>query len=172
MQRRPIYLIALVAGAIVLAAGWYLFRPELLFIDRTVDEQLPGTAAPASTTRADAVILSSGSFQGLAHQTKGVASIYRLPGGKRILRFTEFETSNGPDVRVYLVRAPDAKENETVQRAGFIDLGAMKGNRGSQNYDLPAEADLSKYQSVSIWCRRFGVNFGAASLKSRTAKTG
>jgi hypothetical protein len=161
MQRRTIYLIA---GAIVLAVGWYLFRPELLFIDRTVDEKLPETAAPKSTTEADAVILSSGSFQGLAHETKGVASIYRLPGGKRILRFTEFETSNGPDVRVYLVAAPDARENETVQRAGFVDLGSMKGNRGSQNYDLPVDADLNKYRSVSIWCRRFGVNFGAASL--------
>jgi hypothetical protein len=144
MQRRTIYLIV---GAIVLAVGWYLFRPELLFINRTVDEKLPGTAAPASTTGTDAVMLSSGSF-------------------------TEFETSNGPDVRVYLVRAPDARENEIVQRAGFVDLGSMKGNRGSQNYDLPAEADLNKYQSVSIWCRRFGVNFGAASLKFQPGKTG
>lgn len=169
MQRRTIYLMI---GVAVLAAGWYLFRPELLFINRTVDEKLPGTAAPAPTAGADAVMLSSGSFQGLAHETRGVAAIYRLAGGKRILRLAEFETSNGPDVRVYLVAAPDAGDSETVRRGGFIDLGSMKGNRGNQNYDVPENADLDKYRSVSVWCRRFGVNFGAASLKSRSAKSG
>jgi hypothetical protein len=80
---------------------------------------------------------------------------------------TNFETSNGPDVRVYLVAAEDAKDNETVKKAGFIDLGSMKGNKGDQNYDVPADADLNKYRSVSIWCRRFSVNFGAASLAAR-----
>ena len=60
-----------------------------------------------------------------------------------------------------------AKDNATVKQAGFIDLGSLKGNKGDQNYDLPADADLTKYKSVSIWCARFGVNFGAASLGSQ-----
>ena len=169
MRRRAIYL---VIGLAVLSVAWYLFRPELLFVNKTVDEKLPGTATSTSAAGMEAVVLSSGSFQGLAHETKGIASIYRLPDGKRILRLSEFQTSNGPDVRVYLVAAPDAKDNETVKRAGFIDLGSMKGNRGSQNYDVPADADLSKYRSVSIWCRRFGVNFGAASLAPQQGKAG
>jgi hypothetical protein len=170
MRRRVIYI---AIGVAVLGVGWYLFRPELLFIDKTVDEKLPVAATSPSASSTEAVvILSSGSFQGLAHETKGVATIHRLPDGKRILRLTEFETSNGPDVRVYLVAAPDGKDDETVKRGGFIDLGAMKGNRGNQNYDVPADTDLNKYLSVSIWCRRFGVNFGAASLAPRQAKAG
>ena len=169
MQRR---VICLVIGLAVLSVAWYLFRPELLFIDKTVDEKLPVAATSPSASGAEAVVLSSGSFQGLAHETKGTATIHRLPDGKRILRLTEFETSNGPDVRVYLVAAPDAKDNEIVKRGGFIDLGAMKGNRGNQNYDVPADADLNKYLSVSIWCRRFGVNFGAASLAPQQPKGG
>ena len=60
--------------------------------------------------------------------------------------------------------APDATDNATVTKAGFIHLGALKGNIGDQNYELPAGADLNKYQSVTIWCRRFGVNFGTAPL--------
>ncbi len=84
-----------------------------------------------------------------------------------MLRLTNFETSNGPDVRVYLVAAPDVNENETVKQAGFIDLGAMKGNIGDQNYDVPADVDLAKYRSVSIWCRRFRVNFGTAPPAAR-----
>lgn len=148
---------------VVLLIGWYLFRPELLFIDKTVSEEFPGGAATAAKGK-EPLILTRGSFRGLAHETKGIATIYQLADGKRTLRLTQFETSNGPDVRVYLVASPDA--SESVTKAGFIDLGAMKGNKGDQNYDLPADADLKKYQSVSIWCRRFGVNFGAASLKS------
>jgi hypothetical protein len=93
-----------------------------------------------------------------------VATIHQLGDGKRLVRFTTFDTSNGPDVHVYLVAAPDAKDNETVTQAGFVDLGAMKGNRGDQNYEVPTNIDLSQYQSVTIWCRRFGVNFATAPL--------
>jgi Electron transfer DM13 len=61
-------------------------------------------------------------------------------------------------------RRKDATDNETVTRAGFVDLGAMKGNKGDQNYDIPTNVDLGQYQSVTIWCRRFGVNFATAPL--------
>ena len=81
-----------------------------------------------------------------------------------MLRLTNFKTSNGPDVRVYLVAAGDAKDNETVKKAGFIELGKLKGNEGDQNYDVPANADLAKYRAVTIWCARFNVNFGTAPL--------
>lgn len=47
---------------------------------------------------------------------------------------------------------------------GFINLGAMKGNVGDQNYDLTPGVDLTTYRAVSVWCRRFAVNFGAAPL--------
>jgi hypothetical protein len=63
-----------------------------------------------------------------------------------------------------LVAADDAKGAEAVRRAGFIDLGSIKGNIGDQNYPLGSDVDLSKYRAVSIWCQRFSVNFGAASL--------
>jgi hypothetical protein len=98
-----------------------------------------------------------------------MATVHQLADGKRILRLSSFETSNGPDVHVYLVAAEVAKDNATVKKAGFIDLGSIKGNKGDQNYEIPADTDLNKYKSVSIWCARFGVNFGAASLASGKA---
>jgi len=82
------------------------------------------------------------------------------------LRLTQFATSNGPDVRVYLVAASDVQGEAAAKQAGFVDLGALKGNIGDQNYDLPAGLDLSRYRAVSIWCRRFSVNFGAAPLEA------
>ena len=158
------------AGSIALAVAWYAFRPELLFVNKTVNEELPtvqaGSMSMAKGT--EPMILAKGDFRGLAHETKGEATVHQLADGKRILRLSGFETSNGPDVHVYLVAAEVAKDNATVKQAGFIDLGSLKGNKGDQNYEVPADADLNKYKSVSIWCARFGVNFGAASLAMAT----
>jgi electron transfer DM13 len=155
--------IAIGAGVLILVIAWYAFRPELLFIDKTVNEEFPGETAMASIEKGP-ISVTQGNFKGLAHETKGLASIYQLADGKRTLRLTEFETSNGPDVHVYLTAAEVETGNDAVKDAGFIDLGSMKGNKGDQNYDIPAAADLNKYKNVTIWCARFGVNFGQAPL--------
>jgi hypothetical protein len=150
---------------LVVAIAWYLFRPELLFVSQTVNEALPVTATvPRLAEDIAASVLVTGRFHSVAHDTSGMVTIHQLSDGQRLVRLTAFETSNGPDVRVYLVAAKDASDNETVTKAGFVDLGAMKGNKGDQNYQVPANLDLNQYQSVTIWCRRFGVNFATAPL--------
>jgi electron transfer DM13 len=151
---------------IALGAGWYLFRPERLWVNQKVSESLPAAVEPAGAMTVEPVALAQGDFHSGAHETRGTAAIYRLPDGKRVLRLTGFETSNGPDVQVYLVAAADAKDNATVTKAGFVPLGALKGNIGDQNYDVPADVDLSTHRAVTIWCRRFGVNFGTAPLSA------
>ena len=161
----------IVAGAVVvgLVGGWALFRPELLFIDAKVDEGFPGAAQAASPTAqgaptdGSAAALASGSFHGVAHETRGTAAIYQV-GGKRVLRLTNFSTSNGPDLRVLLVRADDASDSDSVKKAGSLEVGKLKGNLGDQNYDLPEGADLETHRAVTIWCNRFGVNFATAPL--------
>ena len=150
-------MLVVLAVAIVAIVGWYAFRPERLVIDQKVNEQFP-TASAASNK------LASGQFHSGAHETKGTATVFQLADGKKTLRLTDFATSNGPDVHVYLVASDDAKDNDTVTKAGFIDVGSLKGNIGDQNYDLPADADLTKYRAVTIWCKRFSVNFGTAPL--------
>ena len=164
MNKRTVLILL---GLVVLVGGWYLFRPERLFVNQQVSEALP--AAPASGAAAGPKTLAEGSFHGVAHETQGTATILELAGGQRVLRLTGFQTSNGPDVQVYLVAAPDATDNDTVTKAGFVHVGALKGNIGDQNYELAANVDLNKYQSVTIWCRRFGVNFGTAPLKAEAA---
>ena len=159
MNKRAIGIIAAVA---VLGFGWYAFRPERLVLNNTVSEAFPAAAAGSMPARAMAV--AAGRFHGVAHATRGTATIYQAPGGKRTLRLTDFQTSNGPDVQLYLVAAADAGDNDTVTKAGFLPLGALKGNVGDQNYDVPENADLGKYRAVTVWCRRFGVNFATAPL--------
>jgi hypothetical protein len=145
---------------VAVAGAWYAFRPERLFINQKVNEQFP----TASAAEKAPMKLASGEFHNGAHDTKGTAAVFQLGDGNRTLRLTNFATSNGPDVRVYLVAAADAKDNDTVKSAGFVELGKLKGNIGDQNYDVPANVDLAKYRAVTIWCARFGVNFGTAPL--------
>ena len=155
-NRLKVTLLALIVAGL---AAWYAFRPERLFINHRVNEQLP-TASAANNQ------LASGQFHSGAHETKGMATVFQLADGKKTLRLTNFATSNGPDVHVYLVAVPDAKDNETVTKSESVDLGTLKGNIGDQNYELPANADLAKYRAVTIWCKRFSVNFGTAPLNS------
>ncbi len=149
----------LIAVATLGAAVWYLFRPELLFIDRRVNEEAPAIAASTP-----APVLARGTFVSDAHETAGRVVLQHTADGT-VLRLEGFSTSNGPDVRIYLVAADSIEGSRTVKRAEVIDLGALKGTIGDQNYLVPAGVDLARYKSVSVWCRRFAVNFGSATLQ-------
>ena len=105
--------IVLALAAVALVGLWYLFRPELLFFKTTVNEGLPGSDI-SQTDAATPKMLLSGTFHSVAHETEGTATLLSLETGKRTLRLTNFRTSNGPDVRVYLVAANDATDNDTV----------------------------------------------------------
>jgi len=146
---------------------WYAFRPERLVVNRRIDEALP-TAQSGPPPQP----LESGQFYSILHPTEGTATIFQTGDGTRVLRLTSFRTSNGPDVHVYMVAADDAKDVATVEKAGFVDLGVIKGNIGDQNYTLGNDLDLAKYRAVSIWCKRFSVNFGAAALRAIKASQG
>ncbi len=164
-MRKPSTALALVAvpvAALALVGAWAAFRPELLFVNRTVSESAPA---------ASAVTLASGAFTGYAHETTGRASLVKA-GGETLVRLSGFSTSNGPDVHVYLVKGGRGTQ-DAVNAAGYLDLGTIKGNRGDQNYAVPAGTHLAEYGAVAIWCKRFGVDFGGATLASEpeTPKT-
>jgi len=161
-MKRKKYVYAVSAFAVFIAL-WAAFRPERLFVNATINESMPTAAAAGPTSEK---VLASGTFHSVAHDSGGTATVYELGAGRRVLRFTNFRTSNGPDVRVYLVAANDAADNDTVKKAGFVELGTLKGNIGDQNYDLPSNLDLNKYRAVTIWCKRFSVNFATAPLGS------
>jgi hypothetical protein len=51
----------------------------------------------------------------------------------------------------------------------FVDLGGLRAFKGSQRYAIPPGLDLKSYQSVIIWCERFGVLISPADLKTAMA---
>lgn len=155
-------------GGIIIVGGflWFLFRPEKLFIDKQINEVFPQAEIKSKEDQQQRVI-RKGQFQNGVHKTNGVATIYQLPDGKRVLRLTDFETSNGPDVRVVLVPTKSLKNNEDVKNYQYIELGNLKGNKGSQNYEIPEGLDIDAYGLVSIWCKRFNENFGMAHFEKQ-----
>ncbi|MCP3757010.1 DM13 domain-containing protein [Streptomyces sp. TBY4] len=174
---RPVVLA--VAVVAVIGVGMYLFQPWKLWQDETVREALPSTAATASpgpsqpspgptlTAPAGPQTVSAGQLISHEHTTTGTVKIVRLADGSHTLRLENLDTSNGPDLHVWLTDAP-VKEGkagwEVFDDGKYVSLGKLKGNKGDQNYVLPADVDLSQYTSVSIWCDRFNVSFGAAAL--------
>ncbi|MCD9194647.1 DM13 domain-containing protein [Streptomyces albireticuli] len=164
MLNRRVVIGVLLAGVLAVGAGVVWFQPWKLWVDTTVREAAPVAAEAGS--RAPRT-LAVGELISHEHTTTGKVRVLELPDGTRTLRVENLDTSNGPDVKVLLSDAP-VKEG----RAGwhvFDDgahrsLGSLKGNKGDQNYALPAGLDLERYGSVSIWCDRFDVSFGAAKL--------
>lgn len=165
-RHRHLRLPLLVPYAIVaLAATVWLGRAE--FFDDVVDEDvvMAEPAAPAAQRTNSApprnVLVSRGRFESLEHESSGIASLIRTKDGRRVLTLTRFSTSNGPDLRVYLAAGPVADAGDVDE---FADLGALKGNKGDQQYELKGEALDRRYRTVVIWCRAFSVAFARARL--------
>ncbi|GIK62342.1 MAG: hypothetical protein BroJett018_01360 [Chloroflexota bacterium] len=186
-KRRIILMVSIILAIPVSALAWWLGSP--LFLKDEVNEELPEnliiiTSATAdseavltsdasendtpetetTTEQVTAVEVKRGSFRDgdSFHQGSGDAIIYQLSTGEHLLRFENFEVTNGPDLHVYLV--PRANQ-DSVNINGYIDLGALKGNIGSQNYTIPAEVKIPTEASVIIWCEPFAVLFSVASLQ-------
>ncbi len=126
-----------------------------------------GLQPSVNAQNSGAKTLETGTFHGKVHNTSGRATVYREPDGRLILRLTNFKTSNGPDVHVILIAAKDADDDANFLKGNTerVELGGLKGNVGDQNYEIPKGTDLSKFQTVSIYCERFNANFGAAPLE-------
>ena len=173
IRRHPGRILALMAVILIAAvAGFLWFRPDRLITDDPVNEAVPGEAAGEVEEPSEAMaepggpeVLSRGRFISLEHSTRGQAVVLETPGGRRFLRFEGFETSNGPDLVVYLsAKEPAGPDDWHGYDQDFVDLGVLKGNVGSQNYEIPEGTDLDRYSTAVVWCRRFTVGFAAAVL--------
>jgi hypothetical protein len=146
----------ILAGYLVAATaiGGYLAATTLR--DKTVNEvvvvpdPVPAAQADAPNRKPRNVLETRGSFTSGEHTTTGTARTIRLPSGRRVLTLTNFETDAGPDLRV---------------RIGDVDLGALKGNKGDQQYDIPRGLE-PRNDTVVIWCRAFSALFGSAELRA------
>ncbi len=177
-RQRPSLRLPLGAGFVVVVAAATVVLGLPMLVDDEVNERVvtgaPATAAPSAGAREDAsragrasrapagnVQVAGGRFGPLSHPGSGAAAVVELPSGERMLTLTEFETDNGPDLRVYLSTGNPAGGGEL---GDFEDLGGLKGNKGSQQYEIPKGVDVARFSNVVIWCRAFSVGFTSAPL--------
>jgi len=158
--------IILIIGIIILIPlMWYLASP--LFIDKTVNEELPPSINNQNQQNPDngniQIIVTEqdikyqGNFKDADsfHKVKGLAKVVNVDGID-YLSLENFESTNGPDLKVYL--------SEDLNANSFVSLGELKGNIGNQNYQIPDNTDIEKYKHALIWCEQFSVLFGSAEL--------
>ncbi len=120
---------------------------------------------PMTGMEIEPTVLGKGEFGQIdpVHGASGTATIYELPDGQRIVRLEDFRSTNGPELHVILTTGTAM---ETFADVGeYIDLGLLKGNVGNQNYEIPAELDLTPIKSIVIYCRPFHVVFSVADLE-------
>ncbi len=156
--------LGIIVFIVIFLLAWWLVSP--LFLDEIVNEELPSPDVlkenvkeemiPESQT-SESIVDYSGVFKDADsfHKTSGTALIVTSEG-KKYLRLEDFQATNGPDLYVYLATDSEASD--------FINLGALKGNIGNQNYEISENVDFEKYDEVLIWCKAFGVLFGSAEI--------
>lgn len=190
LARKPLTWIVLAVVAAGGAFGLYWFQPWRLFTNTTVNETLPsiggpeaptgsaspGSASPGSTAPGSNgptdpprtnTLLASGTFITHEHDTKGDVQLIRLADGRVRLAIVGLATSDGPDLRVWLTDQPVIPGRpgwHVFDDGRYVELGRLKANNGNQVYEVPPGTDLEGLTSVSIWCKRFSVSFGAAEL--------
>ncbi|PRY42375.1 DM13 domain-containing protein [Umezawaea tangerina] len=189
MSRRVLVGVVAVVLVVGIGVGLALFQPWRLVTTRTADEALlvptssagavvvpttPSAApvAPAPSSAASSVpavpagpvALASGPFRSLEHATTGSATLVRLADGGHAVQFEGLDTSDGPDLYVYLSDKP-SDSAESAFGSGFTSLGELKANQGNQVYPVPADAALEDVRSVVIWCKRFSAGFAVAPLE-------
>lgn len=157
--------------------GLYWFQPWRLFTSHTVNDTLPslgaqtsaaGTASGTASSPPANTLLATGSLMSLEHQTSGTASLVQRFDGRVQLVLAQLATSDGPDLHVWLTDQTVRTDHSgwfIFDDGRYVELGALKGNRGNQVYDVPAGTDLASLTSAVIWCKRFAVAFGAAQLE-------
>ncbi len=194
-HRTPVAIIGTPVLALLIVLGWWLGSPlftsktvveEFPFaasaqvppgMDRDAVEQVMSTmskldspmaeAMPSMMESGTATRVKSGNFRDADsfHRGSGLATIYRGPDGKHLLRLDSFSVTNGPELHVMLSPHPDPTRGSEVRTTGYFDLSRLKGNKGDQNYEIPDSVDVSIQRSVVIYCKPFSVVFSVATLK-------
>jgi len=138
-----------------------------IFAQSTQNETLANNVTSGTSNNTSSSPSREGSMQNITegkfigagdgiHNAEGVAKIIPVQEGSKVLRLENLKVTNGPDLYVYLATDKSASD--------FVDLGRLKGNIGNQNYDIPVDTDLTRYDTVLIWCKLFSVLFGSAVI--------
>jgi hypothetical protein len=119
----------------------------------------PASTAPATTTTTPPPVkVATGVLHGIGHDASGAASIYRRADGSAVVALEDIDIEPGPDYRVLVVRGDDR-----TSPGDGLELDALRGNQGTQYYEVPDGTDPGPGWTVLVWCRAFGVPIANAT---------
>lgn len=188
-MNRTKWIVGGAAVVVVLLVAFAVFRPDKLVVDQRVDDELdagvaaaleqatgdttteppaggdgaeaggePDAGEPPPSTAGPVVTATGGFGSHNSYTVTGTAAVVTQPDGSRQLVLQELMSDNGPDLQLYLSPVTGGGVD------GGVKLGPLRGNIGTQAYDLPADLDLESLPTVVIWCERFSRAFGSATL--------
>lgn len=104
-----------------------------------------------------ATTVASGTFSGRSdHITTGQASITGTPGNYTLTLGADFTLDGAPD--------PVVGFGTDGAYSAASKVGSLQAITGEQSYSLPADFDPAAVNEVYIWCEKFSVPLGVASL--------
>ncbi|MEP1231331.1 MAG: DM13 domain-containing protein [Litorimonas sp.] len=117
------------------------------------------TAEKVVAAVTEATPVSIGTFSGRSdHVTNGGVSIVKKDGGYHLMLDDAFFLDGAPDPVVALGNNGEYKvENK---------LGPLGNTKGAQSYAIPANMNPADFTEAYIWCEKFSVPLGIATLKS------
>lgn len=144
-------LVSFVAGVITVQ----IVAPELL---SRSENRMPEAVS--------ARLAAAGDFTGFGDIQLAEGRAQLLDAGElALLRFTNFEVSEVPNLSVWLSRALAVDRGEEVRAIDIRVVGPLKLTQGDQAYLLPEGLNLAQYRSVLIWSDEFDEPYGVAALE-------
>jgi hypothetical protein len=113
------------------------------------------------------VAVLQGKFEGVGrdHTGSGTATVYQRSDGSYFLSFRNFTVCCGPDLYVFLKRKSSSADSTEI--GNFIELSSLQAISGDQDYEIPAETDLSQIKSAVIYCKPYQVVIATATLNKK-----
>lgn len=130
-----------------------------VFASCSKSQESASTTTPStdSFNVANATLIRTGSFTGNRnYSVTGSVKLYEYQG-KRYIRFENFVSSNGPDLKVYIATTTTASQ--------FVNIGDLKSISGTQTYLVNNPPDFTQFNKVLIWCQQFSALFGSATIQ-------
>ena len=141
---------AVFSAAAVIALSVVVFPA---YDNETVIESFPTAAVTPMP------VPPTGAIRGIDHRASGTAVIYRQPDGHYVVGLEDIDIQPGPDYDLYVVPGADREDTKGGRR-----LGDLRGNRGTQFYDVPAGVNLEDGPwTVLVWCQTFAVPVAGAT---------
>lgn len=112
-------------------------------------------------------------LDGPDYPLNGNATLEFLLDGTKTLNFdTNFSTTSGPDLHVYLSEFPTVSTpGGVLETPNTIDLGLLKSASGSQSYDLSAidpSITIGSFGYVIIHCKQYNHYWGTGTFASES----